>query len=110
MNARRVSSLLLALGATVGVVASVGLLIGFDPSQLPPALIKVAAYKLTFIAALGLIAAGAVVSRAARRGTSEPNAALDPQAERSRLGEGPASPVAQHDRDAHRERVARERD
>ena len=67
MSAARVGRLLLALGLLVGCAASVGLLIGFEPARLPPALLNIAAYKLTFISALGLLAAGAVSLRYARR-------------------------------------------
>ena len=67
MPAARLGRLLLALGLVVGCAASVGLLVGFEPARLPPALLNIAAYKLTFIAALGLLAAGAVSLRHARR-------------------------------------------
>ena len=67
MPAARLGHLLLALGLVVGCAASVGLLVGFEPARLPPALLNIAAYKLTFIAALGLLAAGAVSLRHARR-------------------------------------------
>jgi hypothetical protein len=67
MRAARVSGLLLGLGALVGAVAGVGLLVGFEPARLPPALLNIVAYKLTFVAALGLLAAGAVLRRYARR-------------------------------------------
>jgi hypothetical protein len=39
---------LLAIGAAVGVIAVVGLVAGFEPSKLPPALLNIAVYKLTF--------------------------------------------------------------
>jgi hypothetical protein len=67
MQARHLSSALLALGLLVGVAAAVGLLVGFEPARLPAALLNLAAYKLTFLAALGLLAAGAVVARYSRR-------------------------------------------
>jgi hypothetical protein len=67
MQARHLSSALLTLGVLVGVVAVVGLLVGFEPARLPAALLNVAAYKLTFLAAFGLLAAGAVVTRYSRR-------------------------------------------
>ena len=70
MSAARVGRLLLALGLLVGCFACVGLLVGFEPALLPPALLNLAAYKLTCIAALGLLAAGAVALRSARQ--SEP--------------------------------------
>ena len=40
--------MLLAIGAAVGVIAVVGLVAGFEPSKLPPALLNIAVYKLTF--------------------------------------------------------------
>jgi len=49
---------LLAIGAAVGVIAVVGLVAGFEPSKLPPALLNIAVYNLTFGAAAGLLAAG----------------------------------------------------
>jgi hypothetical protein len=66
MRATRLGALLLGLGLLVGSVAGLGLLIGFEPSRLPSALLDLAAYKLTFLAAFGLLAAGAVVRRHAR--------------------------------------------
>lgn len=59
--------LLLGLGLTIGVTAVAAWFLGFDPTTLPPELLKIAAYKLTGIAAFGLIAAGAVVLRSAYR-------------------------------------------
>jgi hypothetical protein len=53
----------LAAGAIVGVVAAVGIAVGFEPSQLPAKLLDLAAYKLTFAAAAGLLAIGAMVRR-----------------------------------------------
>jgi hypothetical protein len=52
----------------VGVAASVGLLTGFEPARLPPAMLNIAVYKLVFISALAILAVGAVVLRHARRG------------------------------------------
>lgn len=68
MSASHVGRLLLGLGMLVGAAASVALLIGFEPARLPPALLNVAVYKLVFASALAILAAGAVVSRHARRG------------------------------------------
>ncbi len=59
--------MLLAIGAAVGVAAVVGLMTGFEPSRLPAALIDIAVYKLTFASAAGLLAAGAIVRRYAKR-------------------------------------------
>lgn len=67
MRAGRIGSVLLALGALVGAAAGVGLLVGFEPARLPAALLNIAAYKLTFLASAGLLAAGALVFRYTRR-------------------------------------------
>jgi len=67
MRADRIGPLFLVLGLVVGGAAGIGLLTGFEPAQLPPALLNVAAYKLTFLAAGGLLAAGALLLRRGRR-------------------------------------------
>lgn len=67
MRLKNLSATFLALGLFVGGAASMGLLIGFEPARLPAALLNVAAYKLTFLASLGLLAAGAIIARYARR-------------------------------------------
>ncbi|MEO7711667.1 MAG: hypothetical protein ABIV10_01965 [Gemmatimonadaceae bacterium] len=61
-----IASSLLACGLVVGVAATVALLFGFEPTRLSPFLVKIALFKLTFIAAIGLIAAGALLGRRAR--------------------------------------------
>lgn len=63
MRLDRVGGVLLVTGAIVGVVAVVGIAVGFEPSQLPPKLLDIAAYKLTFGAAAALLAIGAIVRR-----------------------------------------------
>jgi hypothetical protein len=73
MRPAHIGRLLLTLGVLVGVAASIGLLVGFEPARLPRTLLNLAAYKLTFIAALGLLAGGAMLLRLARR--TEPDAA-----------------------------------
>lgn len=67
MKTGRLGGLLLGTGVAVGVAAVIGLVTGFEPSRLPATLIDIAVYKLTFAAAGGLLAAGAVVRRYARR-------------------------------------------
>jgi hypothetical protein len=67
MRADKIGRLLLAVGLLVGIVGGVGLLIGFEPARLPAVLLNIAAYKLTFLAAFGLLAAGAMFRRYARR-------------------------------------------
>ena len=71
MKTARFGGLLLATGAAVGVAAVVGLVTGFEPSRLPAALIDIAVYKLTFAAAAGLLAAGAIVRRYSRRDAAD---------------------------------------
>jgi hypothetical protein len=95
---------LLAVGAVVGVAAVVGLVVGFEPSKLPPALLNVAVYKLIFGAAAGLLTAGAVVQRyAARRedrDQSRDTTASPTAAEPAMLGEGSVDSRRQRERDA----------
>jgi hypothetical protein len=67
MSSSRFGGFLLGIGVAVGIGAVVGLATGFEPSRLPAALLDVAVYKLTFAAAAGLLAAGAIVRRYARR-------------------------------------------
>ena len=81
MTATRVGRLLLTLGLLVGCAASAGLLIGFEPARLPAALLNIAAYKLTFVAALGLLAAGAVSLRYGRGTATRPAGTPAPGAE-----------------------------
>jgi hypothetical protein len=61
---------LLGLGMGVGATAAIGMMIGFRPSTLPDAMLDLAAYKLAFTAALGLLAAGALFLRHSRRTTA----------------------------------------
>jgi hypothetical protein len=67
MRTSRIGGVLLATGAAVGVVAVVGMVLGFEPARLPAALLNIAAYKLTLIGAAGLITAGAIVRRRGKR-------------------------------------------
>jgi hypothetical protein len=67
MRTSRFGQLLLVIGGVVGVAAVVGLVVGFEPARLPPALVNIAVYKLSFVAAAGLLAAGAILHRYARR-------------------------------------------
>ena len=91
MRTSRFGSLLLGAGVLVGVAASIGLLLGFEPASLPPALLNIAAYKLTFLGAFGLLAAGAVVIRYSRR--EEMRDSAEPTREkRAELSEGEAAP------------------
>lgn len=67
MRLKNLGTVFFALGLFVGGAASMGLLVGFEPARLPAALLNIAAYKLTFLASLGLLAAGAAIARYARR-------------------------------------------
>ncbi|MEO8561297.1 MAG: hypothetical protein ABI601_04430 [bacterium] len=66
MRRPRIPSFLLATGLLVGGAAALALLVGFDPSRLPATLVKIALFKLMFIAAAGLLVAGAYLGRRAR--------------------------------------------
>jgi hypothetical protein len=75
MRTTRFGTFLLGIGAAVGVAAVVGLVVGFEPARLPPALLNIAAYKLTVAAAVALLAAGAIVLRRGNRDRApEPSA------------------------------------
>lgn len=88
MRASRIGGFLLATGVLAGIAAGVGLVLGFEPSRLPPALLDIAAYKLTFLAAGGLLAAGAIIRRRANRADAESRAQpLDPERESAMLRE-----------------------
>ena len=104
MRAPRIGEVLLAVGAVVGVAAVMGLVVGFEPSKLPPALLNVAVYKLTFAAAAGLFAAGAVVQRYATRREDREHfrdAAASPTAAGPEvLSEGSADLATHAERDA----------
>jgi len=102
-----IGRILLGLGALVGIAASVGLLIGFEPARLPAALLNIAAYKLTALAAVGLLAGGAVIlRRAGREQSGEPLGVASPAS--ARLEEG--MPLRESARDVRtRERDSRPR-
>jgi hypothetical protein len=91
MRAARIGPVLLALGLVVGVAAGVGLLLGFEPARLPRELLNIAAYKLTFLAAGGLLGAGALVLRHERRQTSTKAADPDRAPDAAALSQGPAN-------------------
>lgn len=92
MRAARFGSLFLAAGALVGAAAGIGLIFGFQPASLPPALLNIAAYKLTFIGAFGLLAAGAVMIRYGRREEMRNAAESLSQKKRAELPEGEPAP------------------
>jgi hypothetical protein len=96
MRPSRFGQLLLVIGGVVGVAAVIGLVVGFEPAELPASLVNIAVYKLTFAAAAGLLAAGAIVRRYARRGesgrASDSEDSIEAGAERDALGEGLPGP------------------
>lgn len=100
MRADRIARLLLGLGLVVGAAAGLGLLVGFEPAQLPRALLNIAAYKLTFLAAGGLIAAGALLRRYARADRFTPPSVDGPTVHSLDEGTGPTPPVDLRTRDA----------
>lgn len=63
MLGSRLSMLLRVAGLLVGVAAILALILGVEPAQIAPFLVKIALYKLAFIAALGLLVAGGIVGR-----------------------------------------------
>ena len=87
MRVERMGGLLLALGVVVGTAAGIGLVLGFEPAQLPRELLNIAAYKLTFLAAGGLLAGGAVLLRYGRRDRATRGATVSDR-KRAVLGEG----------------------
>jgi hypothetical protein len=87
---------LVIAGAAVGAVAGIGLAIGFDMSRIPAWMITVGMYKLIFIAAGGLLFAGAALGRAGTR-HSHPN---DDRSSHRAVGPGPATFAEATPRDA----------
>ena len=90
---------LIIVGAIVGGGAGLALALGLRLDQLPGWMITVGLYKLTFIAAAGLLVAGAMLGRAAR-GMSRSGDRDD--ARQQAIGSGPwepdPSPPRQEDR------------
>ena len=111
MRTSRIGQLLLVVGGAVGVAAVVGLVLGFEPAKLPAALLNIAMYKLTFAAAAGLLAAGAIVRRYARGGeqTSDHGAESPGTSDRppKEIGEGAAGDRFAPPREAHTRADAR---
>lgn len=66
MRAATVAKSLLVLGLLVGIATGLALALGFDVDRIPSWMVTVGMYKLAFIAAGGLLAAGALMGRATR--------------------------------------------
>jgi hypothetical protein len=71
---------LLIVGALVGAGAGIALALGLGVSSIPEWMITVGMYKLAFIAAGGLLVAGAMVGRAAMRRHGDAEADTAPPA------------------------------
>ena len=63
---KRLGSVLLVLGALIGVAASLWIAVGLDVAKLPW-LISIGLVKLTIGASLGVMGSGAVLTRLANR-------------------------------------------
>lgn len=90
MRDSRFGKFLLGIGAIVGVSAGVALTLGFRPSELPAALLDIAAYKLVFISAAVLMGAGAALRRYVRQDVV-PVQETNPTP--TALGQGAAEPL-----------------
>ena len=98
---RRLGSILMALGALVGVGTGVAVLTGVDVPGVGSWLVAVAVAKLGFISGFALIAAGAILRRLASRSDPIPLATDLPSAgaARERLASGTIDtlPIRQKD-------------
>jgi hypothetical protein len=66
MRASTIAKSLLVVGLAVGTIAALALALGLEVDRIPSWMITVGMYKLTFIAAGGLLVAGALMGRATR--------------------------------------------
>ena len=64
---RRLAQAFTIVGVAIAVIGVGAYTVGFRPSTLPAALLDISVYKLVFVAAGCLIAAGAAAGRAVRR-------------------------------------------
>ena len=98
---RRFGSVLMVLGAIVGVATGLAVLTGVDIPGVGSWLVAVAVAKLGFIAAFALIAGGAILRRVAAPPASAgpPDAGLHSAPDTQRLtgGTAPAQPIAKRD-------------
>ncbi len=104
---RRAANLCMAVGAAVAVLGVIGFTLGFRPSALPSALLDIAVFKLVFIAAGGLVVAGAVLGRSARREADRHNSQAAPDRVPENLQAG-APDLASRSPAQEPERVRRE--
>lgn len=101
MRLRFVAKSLLILGALVGGLTGLALALGLRLDQLPPWMITVGMYKLAFLAAAGLLMAGAVLGRAARgHSASDGSSHADSTAPSKSVGPGSWDPVQGSAREA----------
>ena len=102
MRAVSVAKFLLVLGLLVGTATGLALAVGFDVDRIPRWMITVGMYKLAFIAAAGLLVAGALMGRATQERRS-PEASRETEAQlRGGSDVDAASPRTQRDREAIR--------
>jgi membrane protein implicated in regulation of membrane protease activity len=102
MRASTIARGLLLVGALVGAGAGIALALGLGVSSIPSWMITVGMYKLAFIAAGGLLVAGAMVGRAAMRRSGDDDAP-------SAIGPGPWTDADQAPRQTHGEPSERRR-
>ena len=103
---RRLGSILLTLGALVGVGTGVAVVTGVDVPGVGSWLVAVAVAKLGFISGFALIAAGAILRRLASRSDEIPLAKDLPPAGRAseRLESGTLDTLPIRQKDAVKER------
>ncbi|HJU65447.1 MAG TPA: hypothetical protein VJ596_07205 [Gemmatimonadaceae bacterium] len=89
MNLRKLGDVFLTGGVIVGALAAVGYAADIVP-DLPPAVLKLVIYKLTFIGGLGLVVFGAFLRRVALR-DSKPG--VSPPSGMQHVSSVPASPA-----------------
>ena len=106
---RRLANLCLSVGAAVAVLGVIGVALGFRPSELPSALLDIAAYKLVFIAASGLVVTGAILGRAARRDTDGRTSSAEPDVAMRNLQPGDAPGDVAGALDPVKDRVGQQR-
>ena len=102
MRFTTLSKALLILGALVGTLAGLAMVLGLRLDQLPPWMITVGMYKLTFMAAAGLFVAGALIGRAARRRATRPAELNEADRIQPQIPPGPWEPGAPATRDVER--------